>query len=129
MPLNVLIVDDSPAMRSFIRRALQMSGLEITQCLEASQGAEALSILRKNWIDIVLTDINMPEMNGEQLMRNVESDELLRSIPVIVVSTDASDQRIRQMYELGAKSYVRKPFAPETIRTEIERILETSHGN
>ena len=128
MELHVLIVDDSPAMRSFIRRVLDLCGLEVTLCLEASNGAEALRLLEDNWVDAVLTDINMPQMDGEELLRRMSVHEVLRSIPVLVVSTDRTEGRIQKMLTLGAKGYVTKPFAPETLREELERSLGVIHG-
>ena len=128
MELHVLIVDDSPAMRSFIRRVLDLSGLEVGLCLEASNGEEALRLLEDNWVDAVLKDINMPQMDGEELLRRMSVHEVLRSIPVLVVSTDRTEGRIQKMLTLGAKGYVTKPFAPETLREELERSLGVIHG-
>ena len=129
MAYNVLIVDDSPAMRSFVRRVLELSGLDVGSCLEAGNGQEALNLLRDAWVDVVLTDINMPTMDGEQFVRLLEADEALRSIPVLVVSTDRTDGRVRQMMTLGAKGYVTKPFLPETLREEMERVLGVTHAS
>jgi len=128
MEVRVLIVDDSPAMRSFIRRVLELSGLEVGCCLEASNGQEALGVLADNWVDAVLTDINMPQMDGEELLRQMSGHEVLRSIPVLVVSTDRTEARIQKMLMLGAKGYVTKPFAPETLREELEHSLGVIHG-
>lgn len=126
MAYNVLIVDDSPAMRSFVRRVLELSGIPVGQCVEAGDGKQALELLREQWVDVVLTDLNMPTMDGEQFVRHMEADESLRSIPVLVVSTDRTDQRVQQMLTLGAKGYVTKPFLPETLREELERALGES---
>ena len=128
MELRVLIVDDSPAMRAFIRRVLEMSGLEVAGCLEASNGEEALRLLEHNWVDAVLTDINMPQMDGEEFMRRLAEHEVLRLIPVLVISTDATMSRMQKMVALGAKGYVTKPFAPETLRAELERSLGAVHA-
>jgi two-component system chemotaxis response regulator CheY len=128
MELRVLIVDDSPAMRAFIRRVLEMSGLEVAGCLEASNGEEALRLLEHNWVDAVLTDINMPQMDGEEFMRRLAEHEVLRLIPVLVISTDATESRMQKMVALGAKGYVTKPFAPETLRAELERSLGAVHA-
>jgi len=128
MAYNILIVDDSPAMRSFVRRVLDLSGLDVGRCLQAGNGQEALNLLRDEWVDVVLTDINMPTMDGEQFVRRLEADEALRTIPVLVVSTDRTDGRVRQMLTLGAKGYVTKPFLPETLREELEKVLGVSHG-
>ena len=129
MPMNVLIVDDSPAMRRFVRRVLELSGLDLGACREASDGEEALEALRGEMADVILTDINMPRMDGEELVRRLKGDERLRSIPVIVVSTDQTDGRVRRMLDLGARGYVKKPFTPETLRGELEQVLEVGYGS
>ena len=123
MAFRVLIVDDSSVMRAFIRRIILLSGMESAEFLEAGNGREALDLLRKEWVDVVLTDINMPAMDGEQLVRCLEADELLKSVPVVIVSTDGTESRIQQMLTLGARGYVKKPFMPETLREELERVL------
>ncbi len=128
MAYSVLIVDDSPAMRTFVRRVLDMSGIEIGRYIEAENGQAAVDILRADWIDVVLTDINMPVMDGDRFVRVMKADEALSLIPVIVVSTDRSESRVQQMMELGAKGYVTKPFMPETLRDAIENALGVSHG-
>jgi two-component system chemotaxis response regulator CheY len=125
---RILIVDDSPAMRSFVRRVIDLSGFEAALCAEASNGQEALEILRTEWMDAILTDINMPVMDGEELLRNLAADELLRSIPAIVISTDGTENRIERLLALGARGYVTKPFAPEDLRAELERTLGATHG-
>jgi two-component system chemotaxis response regulator CheY len=128
MELTVMIVDDSPAMRAFIRRVLDLSGLEIGGCLQASNGEEALTLLSQNWVDVVLTDINMPTMDGEELLRRMSEHEVLRAIPVLVVSTDGTECRIQKMLSLGAKGYVTKPFTPETLREKLEQSLGVADG-
>jgi two-component system chemotaxis response regulator CheY len=129
MAYNILIVDDSRAMRSFVRRVLDLSGLDVGKCLQAGNGKEALDVLREEWVDVVLTDINMPTMDGEQFVRCLEKDDCLRSIPVLVVSTDRTEGRVQQMLGLGARGYVTKPFLPETLRGELEKVLGVSHGS
>lgn len=128
MAYNILIVDDSPAMRTFVRRVLDLSGIEIGECQQAENGQSALGVLRKEWIDIVLTDINMPVMDGGCLVREMHVDPALRAIPVVVVSTDKTESRVQEMLELGAKGYVTKPFLPETLREEVEKALGVTHG-
>jgi two-component system, chemotaxis family, chemotaxis protein CheY len=129
MAFNILIVDDSPAMRAFVRRVLDLSGLTVGKCLEAGNGREALDLLRDEWVDVVLTDLNMPAMDGEQFVRLLKADRALRMIPVLVVSTDRTEDRVRRMLALGAKGYVTKPFLPETLRAEIERVLGWSNAS
>ena len=123
MSYRVLITDDSPAMRAFVRRVIELSGFDLAACFEAGDGAEALDVLRTEWVDAILTDINMPKMDGEELLRLLAADEMLRSIPTIVISTDATENRIARLLSLGARGYVTKPFRPETLRAELERTL------
>jgi two-component system, chemotaxis family, chemotaxis protein CheY len=123
MAFSVMIVDDSPVMRGFIRRVLMLSGFEVGECLEASNGEEALANLQGHSVDIILTDINMPKMNGEELLRRLETDERLRKVPTLVISTDATKARIQKMLSLGARGYMTKPFSPEALREELERVL------
>jgi two-component system chemotaxis response regulator CheY len=126
MAFNLLIVDDSPAMRTFIRRVVNLSGFALGSCAEASDGLEALDLLRSQWVDVILTDINMPRMDGEQFLRRLEQDEVLRAIPVLVVSTDRTETRVHQMLKIGARGYLKKPFAAEDLRNELERVLEAA---
>lgn len=129
MALNIMIVDDSPVMRTFIRKVVGLTGLDVAECCEARDGEDALKLLRErlpphnNWTDLVLTDVNMPGMNGEEFVRQMASDELLRTIPVIVVSTDSSRSRVQKMLALGARGYITKPFLAEALRDEVEKVL------
>jgi two-component system, chemotaxis family, chemotaxis protein CheY len=129
MAFSVLIVDDSPVMRGFIRRVMTLSGFEVGDCFEAADGEEALVQLRAHNVDVILTDINMPRMNGEELLRRLEDDEQLRRVPALVISTDATKHRILRMLSLGAEGYMTKPFSPEALREELERILGDRHAS
>jgi len=129
MAFTILIVDDSPAMRSFIKRVLHLSGLEVSSCLEAGNGQEALDLLRREKsVDVILTDINMPVMNGQVFVGNLAADQSLNSVPVLVISTDKTDSRVQEMLSLGADGYIAKPFQPEELREEIERILKVAYA-
>jgi len=110
-------------MRAFVQRVIRVSGFELSECFEASNGEEALLVLHAEWVDAILTDVNMPGMDGEEFLRRLSGDELLRSIPVIVISTDATANRAARMLALGARSYIAKPFRPETLRMQLERTL------
>ena len=123
MAFDVMVVDDSPAIRRFIRRVIEVSGFRVGRYLEAGNGEEALSQLESEWVDVVLADINMPKMDGETLVKEMRQLELLMAIPVIVISTDATESRMDRLRSLGAKGYVTKPFAPERLREEIESVL------
>jgi len=123
MAFNVLIVDDSFPMRSVIKKTIKVSGFKVGKIFDASDGKEALSILREEWLDLVLTDYNMPGMNGLELLREMKRDELLKSIPVIMVTTEGSEQRTKQFTEQGCDDYIKKPFTPEEIRSKLNRIM------
>ena len=97
MSLNVLIVDDSAAMRSIIQKTLQISGLEIGNVYQAKNGEEALEMLEENWVDLALVDINMPVMDGETLINRVRENPDLAELPIVVVSTESSEARIVQL--------------------------------
>jgi two-component system chemotaxis response regulator CheY len=126
MSFRVLIVDDSPAMRGFVRRVLDFSGLEVGAVFEAGNGLEALDLLSREWVDVILTDINMPRMDGETLVATLAQSASLASVPVIVISTDATTTRMDHLRALGVRGYLAKPFLPETLREEIERVLEAA---
>lgn len=120
--LSVLVVDDSPVMRTFIRRTLDLAGLPIAAVHEAEDGRAALEVLAVESVDLVLSDINMPNMNGVELVRRIRADRRTHSVPVIIVSTDSSRQGLDTMRGLGADGYLAKPFQPELLRFEIERV-------
>lgn len=123
MLYNILIVDDSRTTRSVISKTLNLAGLPINELYEAENGRVALEILGKKWIDLVLADINMPEMDGVEMVDRMSKDGLLRTIPVVVVSTEGSQTRIEEMRSKGVKAYIRKPFTPEIIKSIVEDIL------
>lgn len=126
MNLRALVIDDSPIMRQFICRSLHLSGLAFSECIEASNGKEALERLREHSVDVILCDVNMPHMDGEQLLESIEQNAQLRSIPLLVVSSDATAHRVERMLSLGARGYLLKPFSPELLRAELLRVLDSS---
>ncbi len=123
MAFNVLIVDDSSSMRAVIKRAIKVSGFNVGQYLEAGDGREALDVLKDQWVDIVLTDINMPHMNGMELITEIKADGMLRSIPVVMVTTEGSEKRVQESMELGASGYIKKPFLPEDMKRTLSDIM------
>lgn len=118
MALNVLVVDDSAVMRAMIIRTLRLSRLPLGEVHEATHGGEALEALDRNWIDLALVDINMPVMNGEELIERLRERPETAGVRIVVVSTEGSESRIRRLRERGAR-FVRKPFTPEDLRREI----------
>lgn len=126
MQFNVLVVDDSAVMRQMILRTLRMSGLPLGELHEAADGEEALARLREAWVDLVLLDINMPVMNGEEVIRHLRVDPETADLKIIVVSTERSDARIERLAEMGV-AFVHKPFTPETLRDTILQVTGISH--
>jgi two-component system, chemotaxis family, chemotaxis protein CheY len=120
----VLIVDDSPMMLKFIERILAAAGFAQARRFFARDGNEAFELLRGQAVDLVISDINMPGLDGEGLLRRVAADERLREIPVLMVSSDSTQSRVERLLGLGARGYITKPFHPEDLKAAMERILE-----
>lgn len=123
MSFNILVVDDSLPMRSVIKKAIKASGFKVGRLFEASNGREALDILSKEWLDLVLVDYYMPDMNGLELMSEMQKDELLKSIPVIMTTVEGSQERVKEFIESGAIDYIKKPFTPEETREKLNKVL------
>jgi two-component system, chemotaxis family, chemotaxis protein CheY len=123
MPANVLIVDDSATMRAMIRRTLGMCGLDLGTVFEAANGIEALAQMASAHVDVVLLDINMPVMNGVQLVHRIRYDARLREIPLVIASTEGSATRIGELMAAGARGYLRKPFRPEQLRDVLAPLI------
>ena len=124
MSFNVLIVDDSNAMRSVVRKVIHLSGFRMDNCYEAGNGKQALDVLSSEWVDVILSDIHMPEMDGFELLKEVHQHNVFKNIPVIMISTEGSLERVNEAYTLGAKGFIKKPFLPE----ELKRILHEVIG-
>jgi two-component system, chemotaxis family, chemotaxis protein CheY len=124
MAYNVLIVDDSAIVRSVVRKTLGMSGIELGEIHEAGNGRDALAALEQHWIDIVFADINMPVMNGIEMVDRMVERDLLKTSPVVIISTERSETRIEELRARGVSAYLNKPFTPECLRDVIARILE-----
>ena len=126
MALNILVVDDSSVTRKMIIKALGLSDLPLGEVLEAASGFEGLAILDKHWVDLVLADLNMPGMNGEEMIERIRANPALADIPIVVVSTEGSKTRIDRLGEMGAR-FIHKPFPPEQIRSVVTGILGLQH--
>ena len=128
MAYNVLVVDDSRVIRAVIKKTLGLAGVAINELYEAQNGKEALAILKEKTVDLVFSDIHMPEMNGVEMIEKMAADGVLRDIPVIVVSSEGSKARMGELLEKGARAYVRKPFTPELIRDLVHETMEAANG-
>lgn len=123
MNCNVLVVDDSPVLRAAIRKVVKLAGIEEDQIFEAGNGQEALEVLETVWIDLVLLDLNMPVMDGEEFAARVRQNPELADVAIVVVSTEANRERLDRMRELGTLEALHKPFEPEDLRRIIGTVI------
>ena len=126
MAYNILVVDDSLPTRSIIKKAIKTSGFKVGRMFDASNGREALDVLNREWLDLVLTDYNMPVMNGLELIKEMKKDSSLENIPIVIVTTEGSRKRVEEFLESGASDYIKKPFTPEEVRLKLNRIIGES---
>ena len=124
MEPDVLVVDDSAAIRKILQRVLHQTGMGIHTIFEAGNGQEALDILGKQKIGLVLTDINMPKMDGIQLLAALKASPAWREIPVLMITTEGGETKVGEAVRLGAAGYVRKPFTADQIKEKLAGILE-----
>jgi two-component system chemotaxis response regulator CheY len=124
MESDVLVVDDSAAIRKILQRVLRQTGMAIRAIHEAGDGQEALELLKSQSIDLVLTDINMPKMDGIQLLAAVKASPRWRNIPVVMITTEGGETKVGEAVRLGAAGYVRKPFTADQIKEKLAGILE-----
>ena len=120
---RILIVEDSPTMRSLLTSSLEeLEGA--VKIVEVASGFEALRHLPRERFDLIVTDINMPDINGLELVSFVKSNAAYRAIPLVIVSTESSERDRDKGLELGADAYLVKPFEPEALRDIARRLLE-----
>ena len=123
MGKSVLIVDDSNTMRKIVARALRQAGLDFDEILEAADGLEALAVLADNKVDVVLSDINMPNMTGLEFLKAKSEDDAIKDIPVIMISTETGADIIDEAKSYGAKGAIKKPFTPDLINETLGALL------
>jgi len=123
MAFNILLVDDSNVVKAVLFKILSQSSLPINQIYDAANGAEALEVLELHSMDLVVADINMPVMDGVEMIEWMHADTRFNHIPVVVISTEGSSSRIDKLRGLGIKAYIRKPFSSDEIQTIFSKIL------
>ena len=128
MAYNVLIVDDSRTARMFISKAIEVSGLSVGKVMQAQNGKEGLEMLQKEWVDIVFADINMPEMTGVEMVQKMCEDGLMKTVPVVIVSTERSATRMAELKAAGVREYLNKPCTPENIKKVVDEVLGKQEG-
>jgi len=123
MGKSLMIVDDSATMRKIIMRTVRMSGLEFERTEEAGSGTEALEKLQAGSVDVVLCDINMPEMNGTELVKQARQLPSCTGTKIIMVSTESAQELIDRVLSDGADGYITKPFTPEKFQEKLTPLL------
>ena len=117
---RILAVDDSPSMRQMVSIALTGAGYEVEQ---AADGVEALALAQKSRFDLVITDVNMPNMDGITLVRELRGKPNYKFVPLLVLTTEATSERKTQGKEAGATGWLVKPFNPERLLATIAKVL------
>ena len=119
MSKSLLIVDDSATMRKIIMRSIRMSGLQFDTTEEAGNGVEALEKLKASPVDIILCDVNMPEMDGTELVKKVREMDSCKDTKIVMVSTESSQEFIDNLIAEGANDYITKPFTPDKFQEKL----------
>ena len=122
-PLDVLIVDDSAAIRKILQRVLRQTDLNLGEIKEAGDGTEAVEILKNRTFGLILSDINMPQMDGLQLLAKIKEMDHLKNVPVIMITTEGGKGKVMDAVQLGATGYVRKPFTADQIKEKLAGVL------
>lgn len=121
--IRTLIVDDSSVMRKIVERSLKQAGVEMSAVLEAGNGAEALAVLADNKVDLILCDINMPVMDGLELVKQLSAVPNAKGVPVVMITTEGSESHVVQALSAGARGYIRKPFTAEQVKEHVLPLL------
>jgi two-component system chemotaxis response regulator CheY len=123
--VRTLIVDDSSVMRKIVERSLRQAGLDTLLVFEEGSGIDGLELLKAEHVDLILSDINMPSMDGLEFLRQVRAQNLAPGVPVVMITTESSEEHVKQAILAGAQGYIRKPFTPEQVK---ERVLPLLHA-
>ena len=123
MGKSLLIVDDSATMRKIIMRSVRMSGIQFDTTEEAGNGVEGLEKLNKAPVDVILCDVNMPEMNGDEMVKKVREMDSCKDTKIVMVSTESSQGFIDKLLACGADDYITKPFTPDKFNEKLSPLL------
>jgi two-component system chemotaxis response regulator CheY len=126
--VRALIVDDSSVMRKIVERSLRQAGLESLIVFEAASGVEGLEVLRSKQVDIILSDINMPMMDGLEFVRQLRAQNMAEGVPVVMITTESSEEHVKQAIQAGAMGYIRKPFTADQVKRRVLTLLAGDDG-
>jgi two-component system, chemotaxis family, chemotaxis protein CheY len=121
--LDILIVDDSAGIRKILQRVIRQTEMSLGNIIEAADGVEALELLKTQSVGLILSDINMPNMNGLELLSHIKASETLKNVPIVMISTEGSQQKVMEAVQLGAAGYVKKPFNAEQIKEKLATLI------
>jgi two-component system chemotaxis response regulator CheY len=121
--IRTLIVDDSTVMRKIVERSLRQAGLSPLVVYEAGSGIEGLEVLKSKQVDLILSDINMPSMDGLEFLRQIKAQNLAPGVPVVMITTESSEEHVKQAILAGAQGYIRKPFTAEQVKERVLSLL------
>jgi len=124
--IRALIVDDSSVMRKIVERSLRKAGVDPLVVLEAGSGVEGIEVLKSTQVDLILSDINMPAMDGLEFIRQLRERQLAAGVPVVMITTESSEEHVRQAIEAGATGYIRKPFTADQVKQRVLSLLAGS---
>ena len=129
--MRALIIDDSAVMRKVIERALRQSGLDLSEVVQASNGEEALEVLRADGshpskIRLIISDINMPVMDGLQFLEARRDQKLAEGVPIVMITTEGSEPFVLRAIAAGAQGYICKPFTADQVKARVVPLLETA---
>lgn len=124
--IRALIVDDSSVMRKIVERSLRQAGLDALVVHEAGTGVEALEILKSRPVDLILSDINMPAMDGLELLRQMSAQCLAVNVPVVMITTESSEEHVMLAIQAGARGYIRKPFTTDQVKERVLPLLNAA---
>jgi two-component system chemotaxis response regulator CheY len=122
LSMKVLVVDDFTTMRRIIKNILKQIGF--TNIVEADDGSTALALLKKDKVDLIVSDWNMPQVTGLDLLKAVRGDESMKDMPFLMVTAEAQKDNVIQAVQAGVSNYVVKPFTAETIKKKLEKIFD-----
>ncbi|MGA3032508.1 MAG: response regulator [Terracidiphilus sp.] len=124
--IRTLIVDDSSVMRKIVERALRQAGLDQLVVHEAGSGTEGLELLKAKPVDLILSDINMPAMDGLEFLRQIRTQGLAPGVPVVMITTESSEEHVKQAIQAGAQGYIRKPFTADQVRERVVPLIRAA---
>ena len=124
--IRTLIVDDSSVMRKIVERSLRQAGLDPLVVFEAGSGTDGLELLKTQQVELILSDINMPSMDGLEFLRQLRAQNLAPGVPVVMITTESSEEHVKQAILSGAQGYIRKPFTAEQVKERVLPLLNAA---